>query len=426
MSEEVVFTGRIGTTVSMLGAWPVVAIGAGLEITVDLAAKAVNKIAEMKAAADLAREELEKKEAEAKCLILAEIESSILNLTAKNKQRTDLRVAEIESHTAQIRAEVMRSLAGSKFETVDFHKEIPQADEVVAEAPQTAHTKEKLMELYARLEFLDQPEAGKIFPLVRDIDSDLPGRIDAVAIQLKLLISRAVENLAKDIWYRHELAAMIEAMRENGASGALADELKLRMDAHQHIDKFIFEDLIKFCHESQYKRTLAELSPLLSAGEAVGLEGLEIKLTPELFTAAVMGLLKEKGYELYDENGQNISDTAMRGFAGLDLGPDYQAMLKVSSEGLVSLRLVRMVADEKELWTATEYQKQKDHEAAQKWCAYCQDLKNWLDSLGLLENFQIKRDEKEELLVMVNRNLAVKQKRRFEAAVPGNRVFQAE
>jgi hypothetical protein len=203
------------------------ALGVG---AVYLTAKAVEASAEIaKEAAEKARRERmarEKREAEGKKRIMAQIDYH-LRQTALIAEQRETNAPSDDGETSRFREEVMRALAENRqqFEKAQFSEELfqPAADE--GRKRKTAHTKEELADLLERLCVVDRAEGAKLSSMVNDIESDLPGRIDAVAIQLKIALSRASEAFAKDIWRRNELSEMRRQTAGHGEYAAWADEL---------------------------------------------------------------------------------------------------------------------------------------------------------------------------------------------------------
>jgi hypothetical protein len=380
MSAEVVSVGTIGFIVGA----PVVLAGVAFVAVAGVAygvAAGIKSLAEMEAERQKKLQEQQRREDEYKKEIVQRIEQYF----EKPEIDSGHDMREMEMKSAQIRGEILVGLAADKqyVEKVHFSEESSQPARKKTQRTPDKHSRDDLLKLHRRLWMLDKHEAEIMLPLVTEMESDLPGRADAVAVQIKLALGRAMENFAQDILYRKELGAMLSFLGEQQPDSGLEEAFVQVLDSDALIRRPVFEDLARRHEETREVRQQENLA------------------------AAVTALLRQQGYEMYDDRGNAVNDVSDRCYVGLDAEGEYHAMIRSTPEGGLSVRLVRMVGDEKDLVELTEYQRQKDQEAAKKWCAYYKTLTDRLQDAGVPVQTTIVSDEYAELLVLVNKDLAV-------------------
>jgi hypothetical protein len=382
-------------------------------ITVELVEAIDNRLEAIKNAR-LARERLEKAKQEA---ILSKVNSLLEKQDFINQQNSEQNsvsnLANLEASTAKIRDKMLKDLASVRreFDKVDFSG---QLSNVSAESKDiqdrrvdvASHSLDELLSLQSRLSLLDPVEAKRLHDLIVDIKPDQTGRLDALAYQLKISISRAASILAKEIFYRDELESMRLDLEKERADPSFVREFSRQIASCGSIDKETFDKLTKIYERYQTFNVVKKAIPGLDVLNIDHIDEQSLNFTSDDFLSAVSLLFMRQGYDFYDEKGNKISKISKKCFAGLDFGPDYQAMIKISAEGKINFQLVRVVIDEKDLAITSEYQRQKDREVTKKWCTYCKDLTQNLKKLGINANFNEIKDENSELLVIVNENLS--------------------
>ena len=372
----------------------------------------INAVVRKMEEVEKARLEREKNETAKQDIILSQIKKFIQNQDNIGQQATKANLSVLEQKSNQIRDLVLNDLAAHRreFQTTDFSDELAQARSE-AERPdviiEPKHTLDDLSVLLARLAVLDGPEARRLLSLVEGLDPETPGRIDALAIQLKVSIGRAAETLARELRYRDDLESMMLQLETEDAT--LAADFGRRVAEEVSIDKSAFDRLSGIYGMYQSLDSMQKSVPDFKVNDLDNLIDKYNNLTVDDFFSTFNLMFAKKNYTIFNENGSQIDSISNKCFLGLDLGPDYQAMVQTSPEGKLSIKLVRVVADVDELSNFSEYQRELDREASKKWCAYCKELEHDFKQLGIDLELEIHKDSDQDLLVLVNENLAREQ-----------------
>ncbi|MDR2354355.1 MAG: hypothetical protein LBF22_14590 [Deltaproteobacteria bacterium] len=343
--------------------------------------------------------------------IIAHINSLIDNSTQNERIYNANLLDDIEIKAKKIRNDVLSSLNNSKigFETVDLSLETPIIENTAPEQADNSYSKDNIRNLYLRLNIVNPDEANKIKPLIQEMDSESSSRLEVIAIQLKLSLGRALGILAKDKFYRDELDSLKLKLLDKSEYNNLVQEITKILSSENTIDNTVYEQVLlkynQIIDTQLITKTKVNIDQQKYARESTIAEEDTI-VNSENFTSLITEILQQKGYRIFDENGIVVKNVTKTAFASLDLGTDYKAMIKVMPGGKVSLRLIRVVSDENDLSHTTEYQRQKDLEAAKKWCKFCEHINEDLKLKNILSDYQVKRGEDEELLVLVNKKLA--------------------
>jgi hypothetical protein len=364
---------------------------------------------------EIERQEREKREISQSKDLADKVQQLVSQYDEKLSVKYQQDKTDLEQQTSSIRDEILANLAelSSEFNSIDLSERMALAR---LEAPKLAekthhHTLDQLYTFHGRLNCLDPEEAKNLLPLIDELDQDLTFRVDALAIELKIAISRAAEILAKKLWRGKELAAMSLALRQEASYPELADEFEKLVAFEKDFTQENFEKLSRVYESLQMVRAIKEDVPGLDCQQIIDLaSGFSDKTYVNLNQAAIVSYLQGQGYNIYDEKGHMVDQATDECFIGLDLGPDYMALRRVNLQGAVELRLVRVVADQQESKVLTDYQLQKDKEAASKWCSLCNALTDAFNKIGLKTDLTVKKDDNEPLLVIVNKDLANHQK----------------
>ncbi|MDR3230910.1 MAG: hypothetical protein LBT65_05680, partial [Synergistaceae bacterium] len=238
-------------------------------------------------------------------------------------------------------------------------------------------------------------------------DTPFPDRLNLLRRQVRTLYARLRERTALTTLFREkleELYALVQAAQVPGKdfapeAAALARRCET-LCGGEYIDRTpfmnLYEDICRFA---------------FSRNE---------EIADALFAQKVGDVLDELGYELLtdamEEETETTDETSALQIPALL--PDrvqylespyegYRVMIRTGGQGEVSVRLVRVVADEKEKEAEGEYQRRKDVETGQKWC---HDVDGFLDRMreeGLPLDVTLRREpEESEVLVVVDRKAA--------------------
>jgi hypothetical protein len=350
-------------------------------------------------------------------ILISEINAKLDNILDNKETKNMEKIEDIERKSVVIRDDIIRSLTSSKitFDNVKYADITIETENDLPSSTQKAyHSINDVQDLHMRLSVLDQSEAQRLSHLLNDLDLTTPNRIDAVAFQLKISISRATSFFAKDIWRKKELGAMRSYIFENDEHNEIISEYDLALNSKAPIEDSLYERLVKKYEEYYVAKQEALLrNEPKETEETKELFKQKFKITDDIYSSVLVESLKDQGYKFYDENGQVLDKISKSAYAGLDMDPEYKVMIKIH-EGKTSLRLVRVVEHEKDLEIITDYQRLKDVEAAKKWCKFIKGINDEIRRMGIETEYDIVSDENEQLLVLVNKKLSKKKITTFE------------
>ena len=234
-----------------------------------------------------------------------------------------------------------------------------------------------------RVAFFDEGEAEAIGPLLAEAREGAGGaRLRMIRDQVRTTYGRLKERAVLTDLFKRDLRDFLPLVRR--ARGESAERLCARM-----------EDLLE-----APAITREEYNDVYRAVKAVMMDQLEA-IEDAILAEKVGAVLGEIGYTLLDEEGAELTSGAMRTLAAPYDG--YRVRVKVSGEGQIATRLVRVVGTEEEKAHVSEYQRQKDIEAGRKWCKDLDRFYGALAEQGLKMETVLRREPgEEELTVMVD------------------------
>jgi hypothetical protein len=256
-----------------------------------------------------------------------------------------------------------------------------------------------------RIGRLDEAEGEKLRPMLEGLnpDSPFPDRLTGLRERVKTTWGTLREKAASTTFFREKLLALWEILQasEDAAGSREGSEL-IRRCGTACGGKFIDRELFMTLYEdiSRFVRSRGE------------------EIADAVFAQKVEATLAELGYELLTDEGFAEAETEAEPRTGrvryLESPYEgYRVMAKVDSEGVMTTRLVRVVADEKEKNAPAADQKQKDLEAGKKWC---HDLDQFLEKMqkqGLPLDVTLRREpEESELLAIVDKRAQTRKKKK--------------
>jgi hypothetical protein len=311
-----------------------------------------------------------------------------------------------EKRKEEMRNDVLKSLNKKDFvyDTVDTSS----IKEKNITTPQTKAEKDKpkvdILSLHRRLSELDPSEGEKTKGLIANIDAEPKNRLQSITHQLKVSIAKAEDDIDSDKWHRKELEYIRKSLSEKAPNADLSDEIDQILAGKELIDKKSFLRLVYQYEEILFPVDIDDEDTLNEEDEEPFAPQDETGM--DFLSVVLVDRLKQKGYDIYDENGRKIQDVKKKAFFKLDLGPEYFVMDKTDDDGNVAFRIVRVVETEKDLDVTTDTQRLRDREAVKKFCAFCKNLSSELNDDDIGTDLREDRDEEEEILVIVNPELA--------------------
>jgi hypothetical protein len=308
-----------------------------------------------------------------------------------------------ERRKEEIKREVLQALNQENFvyDTIDVAsiKDKNNARKKTKEGT----SKEDILVLWRKLGVLNPAGAEKSKSLVENIDSASKNRLESIAFQIKSSIAASEDAITNDRWHREELSEIKKNLSESNNT-ELSGEIDEVLKAKDLIDKKTFERLLNRYEEFLFpSNPYDEQDPNIDEEEAINAED---DGDMDFLSSVLIDMLRIKGCDIYDENGQKIQNVDKKVFAKLDLGPEYFVMIKTFEDENVSFRIVRVVEDEKELDVVTDNQRLRDREAVKKFCSFCSKINSELNENDIGVDLREDRDENEEILVIVNPELA--------------------
>jgi hypothetical protein len=283
------------------------------------------------------------------------------------------------------------------------------------------YTIETLQEWRNELINIDPVEGGKIEKLFDKIESASNERLEIIALQVRVSLSGAKDSLIRNSIYREDLLEMKNSLTESCDHADLLAEIEDTLSGEALIDDKIFRPL-----ENKFERRNYLSEDLSIAREIESEFKNTAESSPDFFSNLLLERLKNKNYEMFDDNGKQIKDFHKKAFAEIDLGPEYFAQIKTADDGQVSLRIVRVVAEESEIEDIDENQRRKDREATKQFCSFCKKLHQELGEDGILNDLHEDRDEDEDILVIVNKELALEGVKKSSESREGKGVLQTQ
>jgi hypothetical protein len=251
-----------------------------------------------------------------------------------------------------------------------------------------------------RIARLDAWEGERLRPVLNGLKADtpFPGRLFLLRRQLRATSARLRERAALTTLFREKLAVLDNLLQAAQASGRdfteTAATLARRCETlagGKYVDRAAFMAL----YEDVCRFVFARNEEIADA----------------LLAQKVGDVLDELGYELLtDAEPVPLAPDRVQYLESPYEG--YRVMVKVGGRGEVSVRLVRVVADEKERTAEGEYQRQKDVEAGRKWCRDCDGFLDKMREQGIPLDVSVRREpEESEVLVVVDRAQEPRRKR---------------
>ena len=273
------------------------------------------------------------------------------------------------------------SLAGLEEERVFLPPAPPAVDEVSPEdkAARNAALVTDICDFGARVAFFDEGEAEGLKPLVMEAKEGASDtRLHMIRDRVKTAYGRLKERAVLTDLFKRDLRDFLPAMRK--AQGT--EDLCARMEGLLAAPAVTREEY------NDVRRTV----------ETVFSEQ-EVSIEDAMLAERVGNVLGKMGYTLLDEEGGELRPGRMRTLAAPYDG--YRVQIKVSGEGQIATRLVRVVGAEEERAHVSEYQRQKDIAAGRKWCSDLNQFYGTLEEEGLAVETILRREPEEEDLVVV-------------------------
>jgi hypothetical protein len=275
----------------------------------------------------------------------------------------------------------------------------------------------RLGALLELLEGIDRGEARRLRGLAEGLPAGNPLRPDraaALELEFKLALGAASKApaadpavLAEDLWRRGELAKAARALEDSlDAPGTeLASELRLAAAGAAAVREEAFSRLMgRYSQRLRRESLKASLASVPGLGAAALANGEELNRI--LVAETVSAALREKGYAMYGPDGSRMDAPSGRTYLDAGLGAGYFVMIDPNGTGGATLRIVRAVEDDRELEAASGYQRAKDREASEKWCAGIEDMKRLVEGCGMVSGLSVTKGPEEGIACLVNPALA--------------------
>ena len=253
--------------------------------------------------------------------------------------------------------------------------------------PQSASLVADICDFGARVAFFDQREAEALKPLIAEARGEgvSAARLHLIRDQVKASYGRLKEQTALTDLFKGDLRDFLPPMRR--AQGEAAERLRARMERLLEARVVTREE-----YADVYKAVRVTLEDQAEA------------IADALLAERVEAVLGGMGYALLDEEGADLRPGKMYTLATPYDG--YRVQVKVSDEGRIATRFVRVVGSEEERDHVSEYQRQKDVEAGRKWCQDLQRFYGTLEEEGLLIESAFRKEPEEEVVVLVDSEAA--------------------
>jgi len=266
------------------------------------------------------------------------------------------------------------------------------------EAPdQSAKIRKEIKLFHEKLNLFDQEIYNELKAIVEEAFSiKYSQRMDLIRDQVKLKYGKIKEQTAQTNIYRQNLGKLMLILPEFAGSGEIIMQVVLLLQQ-------------KYINRSSFAEISRRITDFISHAKT---EELNKSLKQEL-VAKVRVSLENLGYNIVDGEAKNEINRKLENGEIVYIDTewqDYQVMLKVSEDSQITTRLVKVVATETEKENISTYQKQKDAEVSKKWCNHYDLFLDEMRKSGVNISTKIRKEtEEEELLYIVNKELAVRQ-----------------
>lgn len=228
----------------------------------------------------------------------------------------------------------------------------------------------------------DAAAAELLAPLLEELkEGTSEQRCGMIRDTMRLKYGRLKEAAAATIIHREILSPLPDQIRHLPGGGAIADELDLLVNS-LNISAEEYQEGVRKAHDLLFRHY-----------EEMALLGRVQETLQQLGYATVQGVegITEEGLlagEVF------FVETPFEG---------YRIMLRLSAQGELLTRLVRLVASESEKQSHSSYQRQKDMDVARRWCGDYDRFLAALGEKGVACSVNLRKSaEEEEVLCIVD------------------------
>jgi len=300
-----------------------------------------------------------------------------------------IRSAKVRLAAARNLAKRVRSMAQSERDAArDLFEELPEQRYIHLTHDQRAKAllRDEIVHYHDRMKALDADAYGAVQNMVEESrEEPILQRLEMMRNTIKLHYGSLKEQIAQSRFFRENLEKALRELRTYPESDQITAD----------IAEILQKNVIS---REAYGRISESIGAFL---------GLQIH---RRYAASIRERLALLGYDV-------IGETDRDGVVGRLVGGeivmldtqwhDYKVMLRMSGEGEIATRFVRVVASEEEKARVSTYDRQRDAEVAKKWCA---DFDRFVEGLrvdGLPLHIVVRKEpEEEDCLCMVDKNLA--------------------
>jgi Skp family chaperone for outer membrane proteins len=276
---------------------------------------------------------------------------------------------------------------------------IPTVPESADRAAQIGKLKDDIGAYFSQIFHLDEKEAEKAAPLYREaMTCDVEIRLDVIRGKLKRDCANLRHEKFLTEYFRSDLTNALNSLINIDPDTPLTREAQKILASEKITREQYCELSLKFVRAAQ---TAAEKS-----------------LRAEI-AGTVQEVLSSFGYTLVQNEGESAAANRHRFYESTQ--KDYRVEIDIADTGKMAARLVRVVGDESEKKSQSFVQKQKDTEAAKKWCSVSHKVEEELAAHGFQLDFKRRiepEDEGWELPVLVDAKLSEAQTARAKRTTP--------
>jgi hypothetical protein len=277
---------------------------------------------------------------------------------------------------------------------------IPTVPPSLDRTASAAELKDDIGAYYSQLFHLDEAEGQAAEPLYREaMACDVETRLDIIRDKLKRDCANLRHEKFLTGYFLSELTNALSTLSDLDPDNPLLQEARAILTSTKISREQYGELSLKLAHAAK-----------IAAEKSLRTE----------ITGTVQEVLSSFGYRLIQyDNETEAGSKRHRFFEGPEKG--YRVEMSIADNGQMATRLVRVVGEESENNVQSFVQKQKDTEAAHKWCSISRRVEEELEAHGLRLAVKKRVEPEEEgwkLPVLVDARLRETQTTRAKRAAP--------
>ncbi|MEO5357306.1 MAG: hypothetical protein H7844_08415 [Nitrospirae bacterium YQR-1] len=308
------------------------------------------------------------------------------------KIRKNIEIYRLQQIEAQWKDTDIPELTGETEKTLFSQKEMKEDVITLKKPVEKELFVSEIHKYHALIKTYDMKIYTELAPICDAVKGEsLTQRVKAVRDEVLLKYGKLKEEIAWTNVYKETIGELInEALKYPANENTVSDASKLLNS--KYISKDNYDSVSKILSEFIIKA--------------------ENKKSKLAIAAKIGQTLRNLGYMVDENDETTVSKLDSGEIVYFDTEQtDYKVMAKLSSEGELTTRLVRFVSSEDETKSITTLEKQRDSEAAKKWCANFDKFLEKLKDDNIYSNVILRKEPEElEIMYVVNKDMATSKK----------------